>query len=113
MMGNADKFHLLLSSVEFYFIEINGFTFKNSNCENILAVHFDDQHEFDFHIEMLCENAKRKLHALASVNHYMDLSKKQILMNAFFDSQFNYFPLIWMCHSRKFYHKINWLHEKC
>ena len=43
----------------------------------------------------------------------MDLSKKRILMNAFFDSQFNYGLLIWMYHSRKFYHKINRLHEKC
>ena len=54
-----------------------------------------------------------KLHALARVIPYMDLSKKLILMNAFFDSQFNYCPLIWMCHSRKRYHKINRLHEKC
>ena len=32
--------------------------------------------------------------------------------HAFFDSQ-SRFPLIWMCHSRKLYHKINRLHEKC
>ena len=34
-------------------------------------------------------------------------------MNAFFDSQFNYCPLIWMWHNRKLYYKINQLHEKC
>ena len=34
------------------------------------------------------------------------------LMNAN-DSQFNYFPLVWMRHSRKLYHKINRLHGKC
>ena len=113
MMANADKWHLLLSFVEVHVIEINGFTFKNSNCEKFLGVHFDDQLKFDFHIEMLCKNANRKLHGLASVTPYMNPSKKQILMNAFFDSQLNYCPLILMCHSRKFYHKINWLHEKC
>ena len=43
----------------------------------------------------------------------MDLLKERILMNAFFDSQFNYCPLIWMCHSRKPHHKINPSHEKC
>ena len=45
MMANADKCHLLLSFVEVHVIEINGFTFKNSNCEKFLGVHFDDQHE--------------------------------------------------------------------
>ena len=34
-------------------------------------------------------------------------------MNAFFNSQFNYFLLIWMCHSRENNNKINTLHERC
>ena len=34
-------------------------------------------------------------------------------MNAFFTSQFNYFPLISMCHSRSNNRKINMLHERC
>ena len=107
MMANADKCHLLLSSVEDYTIEINGFAVKNSHSEKLLGVHFDDQLKFDFHIEKLCKNANRKLHALARVTPYMDLLMKRILMNAFFNSRFNYCPLIWMCHSRKRYHKID------
>ena len=106
-MANADKCHLLLSSVEDYTIETNGFAVKNSHSEKLLGVQFDDQLKFDFHIEKLCKNANRKLHALARVTPYMDLSKKRILMNAFFNSRFNYCPLIWMCHSRKRYHKID------
>ena len=39
-MANADKCHLLLSSVEDHTIEINGFTVKNSSCEKHLGVHF-------------------------------------------------------------------------
>ena len=34
-------------------------------------------------------------------------------MNAFFKSQFNYCPLIWMCHRRENNNKINRLHERC
>ena len=34
-------------------------------------------------------------------------------MNAFFDSQFNYCPIIWMFHSRNLNNKINRLHERC
>ena len=43
----------------------------------------------------------------------MSLPKKRSLMNAFFNSQFNYCPLIWMCHSRENNNKINRLHERC
>ena len=50
------------------------------------GVHFDDQLKFDFHSEKLSKNANRKLHGLATVAPYMDLSKKRILMNAFFDT---------------------------
>ena len=90
MIANVDKCLLILNSVEYHTIEINGFTVKNSHCEKRLGVHFDDKLKLDFHFEKLCKNANRKLHALARVTPYMDLSKKRILMNAFFDSQFNY-----------------------
>ena len=112
MMANVDKWHLLLRSVEDHKIEVNGSPVKNSRCEKLLGVRFDDQLKFDFHIKKFCKNANRKLHALARGNAYMDLSKKQILMNEVFELQFDYCPLIWICHSRRLYHKINQLHEK-
>ena len=34
-------------------------------------------------------------------------------MNSFFISQFNYCPLVWMCHIRLMNNKISRLHEKC
>ena len=43
----------------------------------------------------------------------MRLSKKRTLMNAFFKSQFNYCPLIWMCHGGENDKKVNRLHERC
>ena len=35
-----------------------------------------------------------------------------MLMNAFFNSQFSYCPLVWMCHSRSINTKINNLHYR-
>ena len=43
----------------------------------------------------------------------MSISKRKLLMNSFFTSQFNYCPLTWMCHSRTMNNKINCLHERC
>ena len=34
-------------------------------------------------------------------------------MNAFFNSQLNYCPVIWMCHSRALNNIINRLHKQC
>ena len=43
----------------------------------------------------------------------MNFSKKKMLTNSFFMSQFCYCPLVWMCHSRTINNKINHLHERC
>ena len=55
---------------------------------------------FNDRISDLCKKASRKISALARVTHFMGLSKRKLLINAFFTSQFSYCPLIWMCHSR-------------
>ena len=54
---------------------------------------------FDYHLSEICKKADRKLYALGRVTPYMNLIKRKILMNVFFNSQFSYCPLIWMCHS--------------
>ena len=43
----------------------------------------------------------------------MDLPKRRILMNAFFNAQLNCCPTIWMFHSRSPNDKINRLHGRC
>ena len=42
----------------------------------------------------------------------MDLSKRRILLNAFFISQFSYCPLVWMFHGRGKNNKVNRIHER-
>ena len=42
----------------------------------------------------------------------MSLEKRRALMKAFIESQFSYFPLIWMLRSRALKNKINHIHER-
>ena len=56
--------------------------------------------------------ASRKIQALARVMPFINLSKRRLLMNSFFKTQFNYCPLIWMCYSRENNRKINRLHKR-
>ena len=81
-----------------------------TKSQNLLGVTFDNKTDLQSHLDGLCSKASRKLHALARIAPYMDLRK--ILIHAFFDSQFNYSPLVWVCHSRTLNNKINELHER-
>ena len=111
MKSNADKCHLLVSSTEKVTIKTGSqieIEIANTKREKLLGVHLDSGLSFDYHISKICNKASRKVFALARVASGMSLSK-----NAFFNSQFNYCPLIWMCHSRENNNKIDRLHERC
>ena len=60
----------------------------------------------------MCSKTNQKLHALTRVSKYMSLQKRRILMKSFITSQFNYCPVIWMCHSRSLNNKFNHIHER-
>ena len=64
-------------------------------------------------METICKKAHKKLRAPSRITNYLELPKRRILMNAFFEAQFNYCPIIWMFHRRCLNNKINRLHERC
>ena len=94
-------------------IKIGNFDITNSKSEKLLGVKFDHKLSFDDHISALCKKASRKINALSRVALYMNISKRHVLMNAFFQLQYSYCLLVWMRHSRANNGKINRLHERC
>ena len=113
MKGNTDKCHLIVSTDEPIEIRVGESLIKRSTREKLLGLKIDDKLSFDTHIKGLCKKANNKLRALARATPYMPLKKKKLLMNSFFNAQFNYCPLIWMLHSRSNNNKIKHLHERC
>ena len=113
MKANPDKCHLLINSNSVREITLDDKVIESSKHEKLLGIKIDNKLNFNLHVESLCKNASSKMHALARVTPYMNLPKKRMLLNAFFKSQFNYCPLVWMCHSRALNNKINRLHERC
>ena len=93
MRINADKCHLLVSTNNTVKIKTGNFDITNGKSEKLLGVKFDLKLSFDDHISELHKKASKKIHALSRVASYMNLSKRHIFMNAFFKSQFSYFPL--------------------
>ena len=112
MKINLDKCHLLVSPNNTVKIKMGKFD-NNSKSEKLLGVKFDHKFSLDDHISELCKKASRKVHTLSRLASYMNISKRRILMNAFFKSQFSYCPLVWMCHSRANNGKINRINERC
>ena len=88
-------------------------TYLPSDCEKILGVKIDYKLNFDEHVKTLCSKANNKLTALARTTPYMSVEKKKILMNSFFNAQFNYCSLVWMLHSHRNNNIIRNLHERC
>ena len=113
LKSNADKCQLLVSSSDAVDLRVSECDIKNSECEKLLGVKFDNKLAFQKHITDVFKKDGRKTYALAIIAPYMDLSKQCMVMNAFFNLQFNYCPLIWMCHNRTTSRKINRLHERC
>ena len=100
MKANPDKRHLLTSSSNKVSICVDNYNIKSSKCEKLLGIKIDNKLNFNTHVDEICKKAGQKLNALSRVTPYMDLSKRRILLNAFFISQFSYCPLVWMFHSR-------------
>ena len=98
--ANATKCHFFLSPYQSATINIDGSIIKSNNSQNLLGVTIDSNFTFEEHIINLCRKSSQKLHALPRISHYLSQSKKRILLKTFVTSQFNYCPLVWMCHSR-------------
>ena len=93
-------------------MHIGPFEIKNTNCEKLLGIKVDSRFNFDEHLDGIIKKASHKINALFRITPFMNISKRRILMNSFFNSQFNYCPLVWVFHSRSINNKINRLHER-
>ena len=111
MKLNTNKCHILLNSQEHNTLKIGDFRINNSVSEKLLGITFDCKFNFNKHIEYIWQKASQKLNALARLATCMGTTKKRILINAFFESQFNNRPLVWMCCNRFLNTKVNRLHE--
>ena len=112
LVANSGKNHFLVSPYEKISLKTLGSTIESSPSEELLGITIDSELTFHKHITSLCSKANQKLSALARIAKYMTIDKRKILLNSFVTAQFNYCPLIWMCHSRTLNNKINRIHER-
>ena len=109
---NPSKCHLFLSTFNLKSINIKNFSIEESSSEKFLGVTVDSNFTFEKHINELRKKGNQKLHALARCAKYMSTEKRRTLFKAFVASQFNYYPLVSMFHTKELNNRINSLHEK-
>ena len=111
MKANSSKSHLLMSGTETTHANVDGSMVKSSQKEILLGINLDSELKFEDHVNFMCNKASQKLCALARIAPFMDLKQRRN-MKAFVESQFGYYPLIRMFHSRGLNNKINRIHER-
>ena len=100
MGANADKFQGITFGKTSDLI--TSFTIGNTviSCDNtvkLLGVTFDQQLNFNKHIDTICEKASKQVNALIRLSKRLGQSNKLIIFNSFIKANFNYCPLVWMC----------------
>ena len=113
MEANPHKCHFICSPSVKTNIMVENEQIRKSSSERLLGVFFDSKLTLQSHIDNICKKASQKLNAISRITPYMSFNKKSLAVNAFFMAQFNYCPLIWMCHNKTHKNKINSLHERC
>ena len=118
MVPNQGKSHLMIADIDHRhydsksFVYLDGAFLESEDVVKLLGIHIDKRLKFEHHINVILKKANSKLHALMRVSKYLTQEKLRLLLKSFIEAQFNYCPLIWMCHSRALNTKINKLHER-
>ena len=117
MIANPEKFHALLvrkdrKDTSGEKILIQGREITSEKSVRLLGVEIDNKLNFDTHISNLCRKAVTQLNVLKRLKSFIGFKEKQILVESFVFSNFNYCPLVWHFSSAKSLTKIEKLHKR-
>ena len=110
--ANASKCHLFLSPFNTKSVNLKSCVIEESPRETFLGITVDGDFTFEKHINELCKKGSLKLHALWRCAKFISTEKKPLIFKAFIISQFNYYALAWMFHTKQVHNRKNSLHEK-
>ena len=111
MIVNPGKFQSIIikknsKMKDSYPPNINDQKINSANCVKVLGIEIDNKLCFEQHISTLCKKASNQLNAIGRIQKNMDFKEKEILLNSFVYSNFNYCPLVWHFCSSKSLTKI-------
>ena len=118
MIVNPNKFQALIvnrsnNSQNSYEIQIKNHSIKSDENVKLLGINIDNKLIFDEHVSQLCKKASAQLNAICRLSKFLGPVEKEIIINSFVYSNFNYCPLVWHFCSKSSLNKIEKIQEHC
>ena len=95
-----------------YALNINKPTINSENSIKLLGTEIDNTLSFDKHVSNLLKKASNQLNAIRRIQKYMGFKEKEVILNSFVLSNFNYCPLVWHFCSSKSLKKIEKIQQR-
>ena len=116
MEANASKFHHMLisdaKSIPEYDLVIDNSSIDREFNVKLLGVHFDDNLNFNKHIQELCKKTGTQLNVLARLASNLDKPSRLAIFRCFICSHFNYCSLVWFFCGKTNSKKLEAIHER-
>ena len=117
MIVNPEKFQAIVvkrnaKMKDSYPLNINDLTINYENSVKLLGIEIDNRLSFEKHISTLCNKASNQLNTIGRIQKFMGFKEKEVLLNSFVYSNFNYCPLVWHFCSSKSLYKIEKIQER-
>ena len=93
-------------------LDLQGHSIKSEETVKLLGVTLDYKLNFDQHISNLCKKAAAQLNVLKWLRYFTGFAEKEVLVQSFVYSNFNYCPLVWYFSSSKSLQKIERIQER-
>ena len=82
------------------------------SSQKLFGVLIDRDLKFDEYELSQCKKTGKKLNALIRISNFRTFAQRRNIMKAFIESQFGYYPLVWMFCGRQTNSRINHIHER-
>ena len=111
MIVNPDKFQAIVlnkkrSNLTNTNFQVDNQVIKLVSSVELLGIQIDDKLNFNLHISKICKSAANQLNALIRLKQFLSFHAKEVLINSYIISNFNYCPLVWMFSSTQSLNKI-------
>ena len=93
-------------------LDFQGHSIKSEETVKLLGVTLDFKLNFDPHISNICKKAAAQLNVLKRLKSFIGFAEREVLVQSFVFSNFNYCPLVWYFSSSKSLQKIERIQER-
>ena len=84
MKANSNKCHLITNKQSCMNLNVGNINTENSSCEKLVRVHVHIKLNFIEHLHGIIKKTSRNVSTLSWIFPFMDLTKRDVLMNLLF-----------------------------